>query len=119
MMLADAKVGNVWAAPISVSVVSSMTERDNLENAGHSAGIYTTSYRYHEAVYDGRQREFRGFRRAEATSVGDATVPSSISSTQFLLGECVDEAPGDGVDQCSISERWRDNPREALKGLAV
>jgi nitrilase len=47
-------------------------------------------------------------------------VPTDITESTFLLGECVDETVGtrdNGVDDCSIPERWRDNPREALKGL--
>ena len=37
----------------------------------------------------------------------------------FLLGECQDLTPGNGVDDCSNAERWRDNPMEALKGLPI
>src|SRR5262249_55097505 len=32
---------------------------------------------------------------------------------------CHDDDKSDTVDVCSPSERWRDNPREALKGLPV
>ncbi|HMR08688.1 MAG TPA: hypothetical protein PKA88_23070, partial [Polyangiaceae bacterium] len=83
---------------------------------------YVTEYSYRDPVFEGRQREFRGFKHASAKKIGDENSPTDITETEFLLGECVDEtATGagtdNGVDDCSVPERWRDNLREALKGL--
>src|SRR5439155_8887813 len=73
-----------------------------------------------DPVYDGRQREFRGFRTVRATRMGDANSPTSSSESTFLLGECVDEDPqGPLPSPCTFGGRWRDNPREALKGLPI
>src|SRR5690606_9512523 len=80
---------------------------------------YVTEYTYRDPVFEGRQREFRGFKYAEAKKLGDQNSPTSISASHFLLGECADETPDNGIDDCSLPQRWRDNPREALKGLPV
>jgi RHS repeat-associated protein len=121
MMLQAATAGNAWAstAPTPVQVVTQMTVTDNLNQVGRPLGQYVTRYTYRDAVYEGRQREFRGFRTASTTVVGDTNSPTSTTEQRFLLGECVDETPNDGIDDCALSQRWRDNPREALKGLAV
>jgi RHS repeat-associated protein len=106
-------------APTTAYVVKRVTESDNLDVAGSGAGKYVTEYTYRDPVYDGRQREFRGFRRARSKRIGDANSPTDFTESTFLLGECEDETPTDGVDDCAVRERWRDNPKEALKGLPV
>ncbi len=117
-----------WASPwcskmpLVTHLVKRVTENDNLNVAGLGNRKYATEYSYRDPVYEGRQREFRGFRKAKATRIGDANSPTDITETSFLLGECEDETVGDrdnGVDDCAVSERWRDNPKEALKGLPV
>jgi len=120
-MLAAEKAGNLWTSrmPTVVHVVKRVTESDNLTIAGRPPASYVTEYSYRDPVYEGRQREFRGFRQASAKRVGDPNSPTDITDSTFLLGECVDETPGNGTDECSVPERWRDNPREALKGLPV
>ncbi len=134
MLAADANGGacspdkKPWASPwcskmpLVTHLVKRVTENDNLNVAGLGNRKYTTEYSYRDPVYEGRQREFRGFRKAKATRIGDANSPTDITETSFLLGECEDETVGDrdnGVDDCAVSERWRDNPKEALKGLPV
>ncbi len=105
--------------PTVAHVVKRVTETDNHAVAGKPAGTYVTDYTYRDPVYEGRQREFRGFRHATAKRIGDDNSPTDITETEFLLGECVDETPGNLTEDCSLAERWRDNPREALKGLPV
>ncbi len=83
---------------------------------------YVTEYQYRDPVYDGQQREFRGFKKARSIRRGDANSPTDITETTFLLGECEDETTpafgnDNGVNDCAVEERWRDNPKEALKGL--
>lgn len=116
------RIGRAWDSkmPLVTQVVVRHIERDNLGKVfGLPARDYVTEYTYRDPIYDGQQREFRGFRYAESKRVGDSNSPSNFTASTFLLGECVDETPDDGVDACSVSERWRDNPREALKGLPV
>ncbi|MCC6216085.1 MAG: hypothetical protein IT376_14560, partial [Polyangiaceae bacterium] len=119
-----------WARkmPVVVHVVKRVTERDHVARAGGAEGRLVTEYEYRDPVYEGRQREFRGFERARARRIGDESSPSDVAESTFLLGECASEdaASGTGgsggagsVDPCALSERWRDNPREALKGLPV
>jgi RHS repeat-associated protein len=123
MMLAAEAAGQPWAskAPMPLHVVQRSTERDNLEIVGRPPGQYVTEYTYRDPVYDGRQREFRGFRSAVSRRAGDANSPTSTTASQFLLGECADdEAPPGGLASvCSPEGRWADNPREALKGLVA
>ena len=128
LMLADAgSAATRWTAtaPMPINVVTKQTERSNLAAFGAPEGVYVTEYKYRDAVYEGRQREFRGFRVAATRKVGDANSPTTIARSTFLLGQCLDEDPSHPVDPndagnaCSPAQRWRDNPREALKGLPV
>ena len=105
--------------PTVAYMVKRVTDSDNLPVAGAAAGKYITEYQYRDPLFEGRQREFRGFTRARSKRIGDVNSPSDYTESAFLLGECEDETPGDGLDDCSLSERWRDNPREALKGLPI
>jgi RHS repeat-associated protein len=115
-MLAAASAGHPWSAtiPSVVHVVKSMTTNDHLDAAGRKAGSYRTEYTYRDPAYDGRRRDFRGFRSATATAIGDASHTARITETQFLTGDCVDE---DASGRCAANARSLDNPRDALKGL--
>jgi RHS repeat-associated protein len=120
LMLAAAAAKNPWTsvAPMPMHVITQVTDKDNLDAVGRPGGVYVTQYAYRDPVYDGRQREFRGFRSATATRLGDSNSPTSTTSSTFLLGECQnDEAAS--PDPCTPQGRWEDNPREALKGLPV
>ena len=119
-MLAAETAGNPWTrkAPMVLHIVTKSTEHDNLKIVGRPEGDYITTYEYRDPVYDGRQREFRGFASAKATRIGDGNSPPSSTESTFLLGDCKNEANAN-PDPCSLPERWQDNPREALKGLPV
>jgi RHS repeat-associated protein len=120
-MLAAEAANNAWSRkmPAVVHIVASVIERDNLGVVGRPDGVYTTSYEYRDPAYDGQQREFHGFTTARATRLGDANSPTATTESTFLLGDCLDETPNDNIDECALAERWRENPREALKGLPV
>lgn len=111
--------------PTVAHVVKRVIERDNITIRGRPPAEYVTEYEYRDPVYEGRQREFRGFARARARRIGDANSPTDVSESVFLLGECLDPSDGtawDGVDQnhfCAPPNRWADNAYEALKGLPV
>lgn len=117
LMVEAARQNRPWSSvmPMSTPVVVRLTTRDNLEKLGRRAGRYVTEYTYRDPVYEGRQREFRGFRSAEVRSVGDAHQPTSTTRSTHLLGECVP----DEFDSCEPRDRWKDAWREPLKGLAV
>ena len=123
-MLDAAAEGRPWdtKVPVVQHMIKRVTERDNLTVA-EGAPAYVTEYTYRDPVFDGRQREFRGFRFASMRQVGDLNSPTSTTTTEFLLGECEDEddePPGGGAtSRCSPDGRWADNVREALKGLPV
>jgi RHS repeat-associated protein len=105
--------------PTVAHMIKRVTDSDNLDVAGAGVGRYITEYQYRDPLFEGRQREFRGFTRARSKRIGDANSPSDYTDSAFLLGECEEETPGNGVDECALEERWRDNPREALKGLPI
>jgi RHS repeat-associated protein len=101
--------------PTIAHVVKRVTESDNLSVAGSGKSQYVTEYDYRDPLYEGRQREFRGFRRARSKRVGDANSPSDFTESTFLLGECENEE----ALKNDCSQGWQDNPREALKGLPI
>jgi len=80
--------------------------------------VYVTQYMYRNPVFEGRQREFRGFSEADQISPGDGTQTRTVTNrSRFMLGECPKDFPTDDV--CSPSNHWKDNWREALKGLPL
>jgi RHS repeat-associated protein len=105
--------------PISVQVVKRVVDRDNLASIGRAGGVYVTEYSYRDPVYEGRQREFRGFKKTRTVRIGDANSPTDITKTTYLLGECVDLDASEDVDTCDNEHRYLDNSRDALKGLPV
>lgn len=119
LMLAAVAAGMPWAKvmPLTVPVVVRSRVKDNLDKIGRPLGVYTTEYAYRDPVFDGRQREFRGFSVAETRSPGDANSPTATTRSMFLLGEC--RVAQNGLDVCKPEDRWRDNWREPLKGLPV
>ncbi len=89
--------------------------------AGYGPTSYVTQYTYRDPVYDGRQREFRGFRSVIGRRLGDTNSPTSSSASEFLLGDCADDEPppAPATSRCTPDGRWTDNVREALKGMPV
>jgi RHS repeat-associated protein len=120
-MLAAAAAGKPWStfAPTTMPVLSRSIQRDNLNLVGRAAGVYAHEYTYRDPVFEGRQREFRGFSDVVVKDPGDANSPTSYQRTVFQLGECSLQFVGTSSDVCSPGQRWQDNWREALKGLPV
>ena len=120
-MLDAATAGKPWTkfAPTSMPLLVRSIVRDNLSLVGRPAGVYVTEYAYRDPVYEGRQREFRGFSEATVTTLGDANSPTAHQRTVFQLGECSLAYVGTSSDVCSPAQRWQDNWRESLKGLPV
>jgi RHS repeat-associated protein len=115
-MIAAKHSGNPWTATmaLNVPVVKSSTVSDNLQRIGRQSGNYVTQYEYRDPLYEGRQRDFRGFQRASTIIPGETLQDTSIVENVFRLAECV---PLSGIpDTCGPQNRWRDLGLEALHG---
>ncbi len=121
LMRDAARAGKPWesTAPTVAPVLVQTEVTDNLQRVGRVPTRVVTEYSYRDPVFAGREREFRGFREATTRALGDATHPTSLTRSLFLLGECQDDNDTDDVDVCSPAERWREHGREGLKGLPV
>lgn len=117
LMLAAQAAHAPWAArmPMVTSVVVRSTVRDRLEAVGRPAGKYVSEYVYRDPVFEGRQREFVGFRSVDTRTLGDANSPTVTNRSTFLLGQC--EVAQNGFDACAANSRFLDNWRAPLKGL--
>ena len=78
--------------PFPVQTVSRITQRDSI-----SGTVITRSIRYSDGFFDGREREFRGFGRAEVLEEGDDEVSSTVTVSYFHQGRR-GETPGDTQD---------------------
>jgi RHS repeat-associated protein len=86
----DAAQGNPWPDPLPfpVMVVAAVITEDSL---GHA---YTNKYRYHDGYYDGVEKEFRGFSRAEQMEIGDSTAPTLVTRSHFDTGKSFEAMKG-------------------------
>jgi len=89
-MRVAASQGKPWqaSAPITAPLVIRATTRDNLETVGFSGGRYVAEYRYRDPLFVGTDRSFRGFQQAEVRTLGDASSPTSVTTTSFVYGPC-------------------------------
>ncbi|UCC29692.1 MAG: VCBS repeat-containing protein [Phycisphaerales bacterium] len=80
----DADAGEPWLGevPFVANVVRSITQRDPVTSREQRLDI-----RYHDGVYDGSQREFRGFRRVTVENSGDESVPATVQEYEFFQGD--------------------------------
>ncbi|MDP3278628.1 MAG: toxin TcdB middle/N-terminal domain-containing protein, partial [Deltaproteobacteria bacterium] len=83
----DARAGRPWTTrlPNGMLVVSEIVEDVGL------GVLETTRFNYHDGLYHGLTREFRGFGRAEKIEVGDEQQPTLVSALEFDHG-VTDEA---------------------------
>jgi RHS repeat-associated protein len=81
--IASKREGQRWEyrLPIVVKVVESVTLIDRI-----SHNEVKSTYGYADGYYDGHDREFRGFGRAEAHSAGDESSPDSLVKHTFYVG---------------------------------
>jgi RHS repeat-associated protein len=84
MRRADAEDGHEWAGilPLVVPVVSRIRQVDTLAGRVHEMRI-----RYHDGVWDGPRREFRGFRAVTVDVDGDDSIPATRQELAFFQGE--------------------------------
>lgn len=109
---ADARAGRPWDTylPFPVQVVAQTRFSDQL-----TGRAVTTRMRYRRGVYDGIEREFRGFAEVEVEVEGDPHTPATVQVNTFDVGDF--SGPLDAL-ALSAEERAR---RRALAGspLAV
>jgi RHS repeat-associated protein len=84
MRLLDRAEGVEWTGelPIVVQVLDAIIELDAVTNRRSERHI-----RYHDGVYDGPQRDFRGFRTVTVDTPGDASFPASRQQVTHFVGE--------------------------------
>lgn len=84
MRMADRADGVDWLGelPFTAQVVSAINERDTV--SGRESRL---SMRYHDGVYDGPQREFRGFTRVAVDNQGDESIPGTRQELVFFQGD--------------------------------
>jgi hypothetical protein len=88
MRLADRDTGRDWPGqlPLVVQVVAKITDTDEI-----TGRVQERSFRYHDGVFDGYRREFRGFSSVTVDSVGDDSAPASRQELDYFQGD--PEAP--------------------------
>lgn len=84
MRLQDAAEGVDWPGelPFAAHVVETIRERDTV-----TGRVTEMRMRYHDGVYDGVQREFRGFTRVTVDEPGDASTPALRQAVEFFQGD--------------------------------
>lgn len=100
MRLADEGEGRLWHAdlPFVVRVVSAIHEHDSI-----TAQTRSRRMRYTDGVYDGPDRQFRGFTRVEVHLDGDDTIPASIQDVTFFHGDPEHPDPAERDRQRALS----------------
>ena len=105
MRAVDAAEGRPWPSflPMPLHVVASTTQVDTV-----TGRVQTTRLRYHDGVYDGRNREFRGFREVTVeTGDLDESIPAARQEVGFFQGD---------PDEPDLAERAR---QRALAGSST
>lgn len=83
MRLLDIADGRPWPGilPLVIPVVERIRQVDTVANRVHEMII-----RYHDGVYDGPSREFRGFSAVTVDTAGDESIPDSRQEMSFFQG---------------------------------
>jgi len=89
-LIADRAEGREWAfrTPFPVNVVASIQVFDGQNST------YIREMTYHDAYYDGDEKEFRGFNFAEQREVGDSTAPDLFMAYTFDTGKQAESLKG-------------------------
>ncbi len=84
MRLDDIAKGRPWlgSLPVSVPVVCSIVETDTIGGA-----VRRSSMRYRDGVFDGIEREFRGFTEVDQWLEGDELTPTIRQHYRYFQGE--------------------------------
>jgi RHS repeat-associated protein len=94
----DYRDGQIWQTnfPFPYLVVASTKETDSL-----TGQVTEISYRYHEGHFEGRARQFQGFRRAERIERGDESRADTLTVFHFLMAQ--ERAPGNGPEHATLN----------------
>lgn len=89
-LVADRNNNREWKykVPIPVNVVAKISVFDGRKNS------YTREMTYHDGYYDGNEKEFRGFEKAEQRDVGDTTAPDLIMAYMYDTGAATEALKG-------------------------
>lgn len=84
MRLKDLAEGRPWPGmlPLVTPVVERIRQVDTVSDRDHEMLI-----RYHDGVYDGPSREFRGFSAVTVDTAGDESIPDSRQELTFFQGD--------------------------------
>ncbi|MBZ5572305.1 MAG: FG-GAP-like repeat-containing protein [Acidobacteriia bacterium] len=84
MRLQDRAAGRDWPGqmPFVVQVVERISERDQI-----TGRVSERTFRYHNGVYDGLRREFRGFTTVTAELNGDDSIPAGRQEFDYFQGD--------------------------------
>lgn len=78
----------VYKVPVPVNVVSKISV------FGGRNSTYSREITYHDGYYDGKEKEFRGFEKAEQREVGDTTAPDLIMAYTYNTGAITEALKG-------------------------
>ena len=94
--------GEPWKTPLrtAVQVIYSVEKTDSFNLLGAEASVQLVEYTYRDGYYDGKEREFRGFAKTTALTVGGPFEESMVTKTWMHVGRNLET----GMDE------------EALKG---
>jgi RHS repeat-associated protein len=98
------KSGKPWEMklPIAVKVVAQMKIIDKISN-----NEVVSKYTFHDGYYDGRDREFCGFKYAESRAVGDFSSPDELVKEYFDVG------------YNERMDRWQAEQKRSLRGTLL
>jgi RHS repeat-associated protein len=89
--VADWDAGQPWTTmlPFPVQLVSRVTVHD-----ANSDAAYVTDYRYADGYYDGGEKEFRGFARAQSIQHGDESATTTVNRLYYDTGRTDESRKG-------------------------
>jgi RHS repeat-associated protein len=84
MRLADRADGRAWSGqlPFVVQVVAQISERESI--TGRTS---VRAFRYHDGVFDGLRREFRGFASVTIDIAGDDSIRAARQELDYFQGD--------------------------------
>lgn len=98
----DHAAGEFWHThfPFPYLVVAGTSETDSV------TGRHTeVEFRYHEAHFATRERQFQGFRSSERIEKGDVSRSDTITVSHFLMGQ--ERLPGNGPEHAALNGMLR------------
>ena len=111
--LRDLNAGEHWQTnfPFPFLVVAGTREIDQV-----TGQTVESEYRYHEAHYEPRTRQFQGFRLSERIEKGDESRSDTRSVFHFLMAQ--EREPGNGTEHAHLNGLMRRTEIFGLDGTA-